>query len=108
MEGDLETVVPYQFEPVASDSSVESDTEADDGSGDEDSAGQEERPLGQDKWAWHRKSRGERAEPFGHFAYVGRCNQRRTRVRVKALKQGWVGLALLMLRDNFSTFEPLV
>ena len=29
-EGDLETVKPYQFEPVASDSSTESDTEAED------------------------------------------------------------------------------
>ena len=28
MEGDLETVEPYQFEPVASDSPAESDTEA--------------------------------------------------------------------------------
>ena len=37
VEGDLETVEPYQFEPVASDSSTESDTEAeDDDSGDED------------------------------------------------------------------------
>ena len=37
MEGDLETVEPYQFEPVASDSSVESDTEAeDDNSGDKE------------------------------------------------------------------------
>ena len=37
MEGDLETVKPYQFEPVASDSSAESDTEAeDDHSGDKD------------------------------------------------------------------------
>ena len=30
VEGDLETVEPYQFEPVASDSSAESDTEAED------------------------------------------------------------------------------
>ena len=30
MEGDLETVKPYQFEPIASDSSTESDTEAED------------------------------------------------------------------------------
>ena len=30
VEGDLETVEPYQFEPVASDSSTESDIEADD------------------------------------------------------------------------------
>ena len=30
MEGDLETVQPYQFEPGASDSSTESDIEADD------------------------------------------------------------------------------
>ena len=37
VEGDLETVEPYQFEPVASDSSAESDTEAeDDDSGDEE------------------------------------------------------------------------
>ena len=37
VEGDLETVKPYQFEPVASDSSTESDTEAeDDDSGVED------------------------------------------------------------------------
>ena len=37
VEGDLETVEPYQFEPVASDSSTESDTEAeDDDSGVED------------------------------------------------------------------------
>ena len=37
MEDDLETVEPYQFEPVASDSSTESDTEAeDDDSGVED------------------------------------------------------------------------
>ena len=37
VEDDLETVEPYQFEPVASDSSTESDTEAeDDDSGDED------------------------------------------------------------------------
>ena len=36
-EGDLETVEPYQFEPVASDSSTESDTKAeDDDSGVED------------------------------------------------------------------------
>ena len=36
-EDDLETVEPFQFEPVASDSSTESDTEAeDDDSGDED------------------------------------------------------------------------
>ena len=36
-EGDLETVEPYQFEPVASDSSTESDTEVeDDDSGVED------------------------------------------------------------------------
>ena len=38
MEGDLETVEPYQFEPIASDSPAESDTEADDDdSGDEES-----------------------------------------------------------------------
>ena len=30
VEGDLETVKPYQFEPVASDSSTESDIEAED------------------------------------------------------------------------------
>ena len=37
VEGDLETVKPYQFEPVASDLSAESDTEAeDDNSGDEE------------------------------------------------------------------------
>ena len=30
VEGDLETVEPYQFEPVVSDSSTESDIEADD------------------------------------------------------------------------------
>ena len=30
VEGDLETVEPYQFEPVASDSSTEADTEAED------------------------------------------------------------------------------
>ena len=30
MEGDLETVEPYQFEPVASDSSTVSDTEVED------------------------------------------------------------------------------
>ena len=30
VEDDLETVEPYQFEPVASDSSTESDIEADD------------------------------------------------------------------------------
>ena len=30
VEGDLETVEPYQFEPVASDSSTESDIKADD------------------------------------------------------------------------------
>ena len=36
-EGDLETVEAYQFEPVASDSSTEADTEAeDDDSGVED------------------------------------------------------------------------
>ena len=36
-EGDLETVEPYQFEPVASDPSTESNTEAeDDDSGVED------------------------------------------------------------------------
>ena len=35
VEGDLETVEPYQFELVASDSSAESDTEVDDDSGDE-------------------------------------------------------------------------
>ena len=35
VEDDLETVEPYQFEPVAGDSSTESDTEAeDDDSGD--------------------------------------------------------------------------
>ena len=37
MEGDLETVEPYQFEPEASDSLAESDTEADDDSRDEES-----------------------------------------------------------------------
>ena len=38
VEGDLETVQPYQFEPVASDSPAESFTEADnDDSGEEDS-----------------------------------------------------------------------
>ena len=38
MEGDLKTVEPHQFEPVASDSSAESFTEADNNdSGDEDS-----------------------------------------------------------------------
>ena len=37
VEGDLETVEPYQFEPVASDSSTVSDTEVeDDDSGVED------------------------------------------------------------------------
>ena len=37
VEDDLEIVEPYQFEPVASDSPAESDTEAqDDGSGDEE------------------------------------------------------------------------
>ena len=37
VEGDLETVKPYQFEPVASDSPTESDTESeDDDSGVED------------------------------------------------------------------------
>ena len=37
VEGDLETVEPYQFEPVASDSSAESNTEAEnDDSEDED------------------------------------------------------------------------
>ena len=37
VEDDLETVEPYQFEPVAGDSSTESDTEAeDDDSGVED------------------------------------------------------------------------
>ena len=30
MEGDLETVKMYQFEPIASDSLAESDTEAED------------------------------------------------------------------------------
>ena len=30
VEGDLETVEPYQFEPIVSDSSTEPDTEADD------------------------------------------------------------------------------
>ena len=30
MEGDLETVEPYQFESVANDSSTESDAEAED------------------------------------------------------------------------------
>ena len=30
VEGDLETVKPYQFEPIASDSPAESDTEAED------------------------------------------------------------------------------
>ena len=39
VEGYLEIVEPYQFEPVPSDSPAESDTEAqDDDSGDEDSA----------------------------------------------------------------------
>ena len=37
VEGDLETVEPYQFEPIANDSSTESDAEAeDDDSGVED------------------------------------------------------------------------
>ena len=37
VKGDLETLEPYQFEPVASDSPAESDTEAKDvDSGDED------------------------------------------------------------------------
>ena len=37
MEGDLETVKPYQFEPVASDSPAESDAEAEvDDSGERD------------------------------------------------------------------------
>ena len=36
MKGDLETVEAYQFEPVASDSSAESDTEAEDDSRDEE------------------------------------------------------------------------
>ena len=37
MEGDLETVEPYQFEAVATDSPAEPDTEAeDDDSGDEE------------------------------------------------------------------------
>ena len=37
VEGDLETVEPYQFEPVASDSSPESDREVeDDDSGDKE------------------------------------------------------------------------
>ena len=41
--GDLETVELYQFEPVASDSSAESDTEADD-----DDSGDEERLCSRD------------------------------------------------------------
>ena len=36
VEGDLKIVEPYQFEPVVSDSSTESDIEADDDSGVED------------------------------------------------------------------------
>ena len=56
-----------------------------------------ERPLGEIKWAWYRKSRGEWAGPCGNLhTWVGPsflrtyscslCNQRRTRVR--AQKQG--------------------
>ena len=46
MEGDLETVEPYQFEPIASDLSAESDTEAeDDDSRDEDSAAETSRNM---------------------------------------------------------------
>ena len=37
VEGELETVEPYQFDPVPSDSSVESEAK-DDNSGDKDSA----------------------------------------------------------------------
>ena len=72
-----------------------------------------ERPLGEDKWARHRKSRGEWEGHCGHlFTWVGasflrectslerawgrgyactcsQCNQRRTRVRAEALKQSW-------------------
>ena len=39
VEGDLEIVKPYQFEPVASDSPAESDTEPDEDSGDEQQTG---------------------------------------------------------------------
>ena len=71
----------------------------------------------------------ERAWGRGYACTCSQCNQRRTRVRVEALKQGWVGLALLthgtggagpckaqnggrskwctplLTRDNFSTFR---
>ena len=58
-----------------------------------------ERPLGEIKWAWHRKSRGEWAEPCGNLhTWVGPsflhtyscslCNRRRTRVRADAWKKG--------------------
>ena len=43
VEGDLETVELYQFEPVASDSSTESDIEADD-----DDSGVEDRLCSRD------------------------------------------------------------
>ena len=43
VEGDLETVKPYQFEPIVSDSSTESDIEADD-----DDSGVEDRLCSRD------------------------------------------------------------
>ena len=65
-----------------------------------------ERPLGEDKWAWHRKSRGEWAGPCSHLhMWVGpsffcactcsQCNQQRTRVRAEALLSRLGQLALL-------------
>ena len=97
-EGDLETVKPYQFEPVASDSSTESDTEAED-----TDAGVEDRLRSRD---WTQTLSQLESSPKSPKNYVSSTQPKVQEYCTAGNIGGRLNLAVWRLRKRPSNLNP--